>query len=168
MREIWEIVCENCNRSFKREARFVRWNKKQKLKNFCGEECRRINKSNNIITYCANCKKQIKKPKSIFKKSKSGNLFCSHACSAKSSNHLRSYDKHPNFINGIGSYRKRAIKKYGLNCAKGGECHLYGIKLPDFLYEVDHKDEDRKNNKIENLQILCFWCHKEKTILGVF
>ena len=30
--------------------------------------------------------------------------------------------------------------------------------------EVDHIGGNKKNNAIENLQVLCVWCHRAKTL----
>lgn len=31
------------------------------------------------------------------------------------------------------------------------------------MLDVHHRDGDRKNNKIENLEVLCVWCHALET-----
>ena len=36
----------------------------------------------------------------------------------------------------------------------------------DGWIEVHHRDENRQNNKLENLIILCRSCHKKNTILS--
>ena len=52
-----------------------------------------------------------------------------------------------------GSYRARAFAAYPPICT------YCGFGIPEIL-EVAHLDQDRKNNSIENLAILCGNCHK--------
>ena len=33
------------------------------------------------------------------------------------------------------------------------------FEIPRYMLDVHHKDENRSNNKIENLEVLCVWCH---------
>ena len=54
-----------------------------------------------------------------------------------------------------GSYRKNAHKVYPKCCSKCGY-----DKHPKILV-VHHKDGDRKNGKLTNLEILCPNCHAE-------
>lgn len=58
---------------------------------------------------------------------------------------------------GKADYRSRALKAYGAVCRKCG----YG-DLQKML-DVDHIDSNRQNNELDNLQVLCVWCHAEKT-----
>lgn len=55
------------------------------------------------------------------------------------------------------TYRVRAMKEYGAFCTQCGY-----DKDPKML-DVDHIDSNRKNNALENLQVLCVWCHAAKT-----
>lgn len=52
--------------------------------------------------------------------------------------------------NGIHSYRKRAFEQ------KGSMCKICGSNQK---INVHHKDKDRQNNKIDNLEVLCTNCH---------
>jgi hypothetical protein len=56
-------------------------------------------------------------------------------------------------------------KKYRLH--KKQNCELCGF-IPEHpcQLDVDHKDGNRKNNTIENLQTLCANCHRLKTHLN--
>jgi len=65
---------------------------------------------------------------------------------------MRIGENNPHYKNGIGSYRQRAWKMLPHKCRK---C---GIENDKILI-IHHKDRDRKNNKMENLEILCLNCH---------
>lgn len=55
------------------------------------------------------------------------------------------------------TYRNRALMEYGAYC---NLCeYAYDVRMLD----VDHIDGNRKNGKLDNLQVLCLWCHALKT-----
>lgn len=59
--------------------------------------------------------------------------------------------KNPNYKTGIGTYSQRAFNYYGKKCNRCSSTrHLL----------VHHRDEDRKNNHISNLEVLCKKCHQ--------
>lgn len=59
-------------------------------------------------------------------------------------------ENNPAYKNGIGFYREFAFEEYPKQCSTcGGENDLI----------VHHKDANRNNNAIENLQIICRRCH---------
>jgi hypothetical protein len=91
--------------------------------------------------------------------------FCSRSCATVYNNKtIRSGEKNPNYTNGKGSYRNRAFRYYGAKCSNN-KCIIgkKGIKVPKKMLDVDHIDCNRENNKLENLQVLCVWCHALKT-----
>ena len=125
-----------------------------------------IKKGNMSIpnTKCRVCSEPIHRSPSDLKRSKSGNVFCSHSCSAKISNTKRTGMKHPSWDKYFKNYRHRAFTTYGVKCASV-LCPLEraGIYLPKDMYDVDHVDSNRLNNEISNLQVLCVYCHALKT-----
>jgi hypothetical protein len=80
---------------------------------------------------------------------------------------MPSGNNHHNWKDGSGSYRERAKKEYGEYCSNP-TCPIKGaaISIPRELLDVDHIDNNRSNNDIQNLQVLCVWCHAIKTRLG--
>lgn len=76
---------------------------------------------------------------------------CSHACS---NTHFRSGKDHPNYKNGNGTkYRVTAFEELEHRCNRCGWC------VNENILEVHHKDRDRSNNDIDNLEVLCPNCH---------
>ena len=152
-------VCLQCSKNFYAKPS----NKKIGGGIYCSTNCANEAKKTGQFYNCATCDKKIWKRQSEIKKSKTGNLFCSHHCATIKNNSLfRSDLLHPNYLNGDRSYRIRAIKKYGLSCSNKENCPLKNIEIPDYLYEVDHIDQNRKNNHIDNLRVLCVWCHRKR------
>ena len=70
-----------------------------------------------------------------------------------SDNELYSSPKeNPHYTTGITCYRQFAFDAYPPECNR---CKKTNCKL-----EVHHKDENRDNNLVSNLEILCLSCHK--------
>ncbi len=61
--------------------------------------------------------------------------------------------EHPSYVNGIGRYREQAFAIYGRACTVCGKTGE-GRQI-----DVHHRDEDRSNNSIDNLAVLCRGCH---------
>ena len=149
--------CDGCNKDFECSTRKFNYNKKSGLKIFCSTECyyQYKREKTSIKTDCANCGKKIIKPKSSLNKSLTGNLYCSRSCSATKNNSLfKKWKNHPNYKDGISAYRK--IK---FDSVKKIECEI--CKFDNILaLEIHHKDRNRNNNDLNNLQVLCCNCHK--------
>lgn len=101
---------------------------------------------------CAYCGKEVDRMPSQARKSKTGKMFCNKSCAASYNNKLKANEKHPNYKDGKGSYRNKALRE------KEHRCELCGVD-DLMVLEVHHRDRDRTNNNIENLQILCANCH---------
>lgn len=108
-----------------------------------------------ITTNCANCGKEITKPASHLKQSKTGNLYCNRSCSAAKNNSLfKKWENSPKYKNGIRDYRKRKLESVeNPKCERCGFDNILAL-------DVHHKDRNRKNNSNENLEILCCNCHR--------
>jgi hypothetical protein len=150
-----ELVCTQCGKRFlrlKKQHDFAFKRGAQKV--LCSRECFSLSQKNGIEMPCSVCGKIVYKKPSRTKKSISGLIFCSKSCANGSHNSLRSGENHPNWINGIGSYRERAFKQYGKKCTVCG----YDIEP---VLEVHHRDGNREHNEIENLDVLCPTHHEE-------
>lgn len=61
-------------------------------------------------------------------------------------------ENHPNWNGGVQTYRKMLLRR-GFKLDKCSECG--GKKM----IQVHHIDEDRRNNDLENLKVMCIKCH---------
>ena len=146
------IKCKNCNKDVIKKPSEVK-----RTKNiFCNHKCQGEYSSKRIPCQCAYCGESITKTLSSINRSRSGNMFCDRSCATSFNNtKYKTGELHPNYTSGYGSYRSRAIKHYGEHCSK---CNYDKII---HILQVHHIDNDRQNNKIENLQVLCPNCHAE-------
>lgn len=126
---------------------------------YCSRDCFNVaHKAKTVNVKCCWCNKEvIKSPGKL--QSKHGKYFCNRKCkeAAQSLEGGLKEIQPSHYGAGGSSYRERAFKKYGAVCCK---CH-YDEKRK--MLDVDHVDSDRSNNDISNLQVLCVWCHAEKT-----
>ena len=99
---------------------------------------------------CDECGKKFKRLKSIVNKTELH--FCSKECGNRYKNKL--------ILNTQDSadYRRNAFLAYPRKCA------VCGWNEDEDILEVHHKDENRNNNHVSNLIILCPICHKYLTL----
>lgn len=146
------VCCERCDNNF-----LKRKNSKTK---FCSVECANNTKRNRIELECFECGKKFERVKSkALNSSKHDRHFCSRKCKEKAQSLIGScLEIRPDHY-GTGSqpksYRKKAFNELDKKCNKCGY-----DKYLDIL-QVHHKDKNRLNNNIENLEILCPNCHME-------
>jgi hypothetical protein len=151
--------CVTCNADL--------WAKKSKvgIKRFCSQPCAAIHHRDYGTFECATCSCTFERNNGKTQNSKSGILFCSRKCK-DAANRIGGISAiHPrHFGSGKSSYRDRALKRYGIACCNS-ECPIRaaGIEITERMLDVDHIDENREHNTIENLQVLCIWCHASKT-----
>jgi hypothetical protein len=157
------IKCDYCNNLFEKEKGKVTFNRKIKNKNYCSPKCHSLGKQTGTIEHCAYCQKEIyctehvkQRQSKRHKDNNSGdnNYFCNQSHANSYNNRLRCQEKHPNFIDGHSTYRERALQYYGKKCTI---CDYDNV----LVLEVHHRDRNNKNNKIENLDVLCPTHHTE-------
>ncbi|MBI4744721.1 MAG: HNH endonuclease [Actinobacteria bacterium] len=120
----------------------------------CSINCRAEAQRNGIWLKCENCGKNIYRTPRDFKKSKSKRFFCSVSCHCSWENkNVRCGANAPNWIAGENAYRDLLRRNKVLE-----KCKRCGAK-DERILTVHHKDGNRKNNKIENLEWLCWNCH---------
>lgn len=83
------------------------------------------------------------------KRSTREQVVCSRACS---NTYFRSGKNNGNFIDSPNNYRNKAFKHYLPICVRCGVDNILAL-------EVHHKDRDRSNNDLSNLEIICANCH---------
>lgn len=77
-------------------------------------------------------------------------VTCSRACS---NTYFRSGENNGNYIDSSNRYREKALKEYGYTCQRCGYAEHKAAIV------VHHKDHDRSNADISNLEVLCANCH---------
>lgn len=148
------MKCSNCKRDCTRRKRDFESGKNT----FCTRKCEGLFKRILTRKNCSNCNKVIERPPHGFKNSKSSKYYCSRSCAVSTNNkETKKGSRHPNWKNGIGyNYRKKVIESVGLEKCKRCDWD----KRPEIL-QIHHKDRDRRNNELSNLEILCPNCHTE-------
>jgi hypothetical protein len=144
------VNCKICSKSFYAKPMHLKmgWGK------FCSRKCQFQGQKNGTNVKCAACGKLLYRTPKHFKHSKSQSFFCDKSCLAvwKNKNVIVG-EKHPSWKHGENAYRN-IMKRSGGPAI----CNHCGIK--DFrVLLVHHIDENRKNNRIENLMWLCHNCH---------
>ena len=149
--------CELCGIEFlRRKSRPL-----EKRTRFCSSKCRGlfITKKHHykyINLVCKQCKKEFKRLKHRIQYAKNGCYFCCRKCKdiAQSLEGNCPEIRPPHFGNGHCCYRDNYIKKHSLICNR---C---GYKEFESCIDIHHIDENRENNKMNNLISLCKNCHK--------
>ncbi len=148
-RKFKKYFCDNCNRIF-----YSRIENK-----YCSRKC--LAETRNVILVCPVCNKSFTKKLSALH-SKSGYYFCSRKCKeiaqSVDSNFKKIRPTH--YLDGWSRYASRAKRKQMF-------CDICGESNKDFLI-VHHIDENRENNALENLRVLCANCHVKGHRTGIW
>ena len=147
-----KLKCCVCGKEFERELKFYNLNIKRRHRFYCSKKCQMQHHKTGKIEQCAFCGKEVYITPNRKSKSKSGLIFCSHGCNASYFNPITKLKDNSS------GYRVKAFKEYEHKCAICGWCE------DERVLEVHHIDEDRTNNDIKNLMILCPICHKYLTL----
>ena len=154
-RQAIKCNCNGCGKEYLKDKRYDQDKRlKEGHKNYCSRACYISSNIKKEEVICCNCSKSILKDYSDIVKNKSGKYFCSVSCKTSYFNKLRIEENNPNYKNGKSYYRQKALNFYGCKCS------VCGYSIVEAL-EVHHKDCNRRNNKIENLDVLCPTHHKE-------
>lgn len=145
-----DATCVVCKKKFEVKAAHVKrgWGK------YCSKPCQFEGAKSGRHVRCECCGKEIYRRPVDFRKSKSKLFFCSSSCHCTWENkNSRTGENSPNWLTGKNVYRqilKRA--KIALKCKR---CGLDDERV----LVVHHKDRNRKNNGLKNLEWLCHNCH---------
>lgn len=152
------INCKHCNKEFDCENKRYNYSRKNNKNIFCSAICYNSYKKeiNNVKQNCAKCGKEVIRHKSQLSKSKTGNLYCNTSCAVSNNNKLfKTGSNHPNYKNAGSRYRNKALLHYDHICMDCGN--------DDYdVLEVHHIDQDRSNNKLDNLCVICANCHLKR------
>jgi len=130
--------CKICDKEFEHIS--ARCNKAK----YCSRKCyyKSQQKKGTIIFKCHHCDKEFKGSPSDIGKRK----YCSIQCVKKKNHAIWK----PKF-----SFVRKAMKARGML----NSCKRCGYKEHHQILGVHHKDRNRKNNELSNLEILCPNCH---------
>lgn len=150
-----KINCLNCQHEVYIENKEIaRGNGK-----FCSRKCSGEYKSKNVVpkepnVSCAHCGVKFYMNDTKRKNSKSGLYFCcrKHKDIAQCIGGIQAIMP-AHFGNGSRSYREIAFR------AKPKQCERCQFDKHDAAIIVHHKDRNRENNNISNLEVLCANCH---------
>lgn len=151
-REPIQLHCLDCDHFWSTIAQNVLYTKQSKKTHNC-PKCG--NKTGQYVK-CAYCGKEIYRSKKDIEKSVSGYLYCSRECGNKHKNLVRKQSD--DWQNGSTNYRARAMATYEHKCL------CCGWDEDERLLEAHHIDEDRNNNHIDNICLLCPTCHRKITL----
>lgn len=143
-----ECVCQQCGKSF--------WiPRKEKVGRYCSRSCSVEARKNTVLVECANCGQTIKKNRSRLKNSKHGLYFCNRTCkeSAQRIGGIEQLQLPHYGQDSANNYRAFARRELPLKCNRCG-----WDEHPKIL-QVHHKDRNRSNGALENLEIICPNCH---------
>jgi hypothetical protein len=153
-RKAVETVCNSCNKEFLMQERFFIKNKKH----FCSPECSSNARRKTFELTCSFCDKKFERNPSDLKNSRSGHYFCSRECKEEASKvynnrGVQIAEIQPNHYGTGNNYKKIAFS------VKERKCERCGFNKNEAALVVHHRDRNRKNNSVENLEVLCANCH---------
>lgn len=145
--------CDNCSTEYRKQKRLAEGAPQEHL---CSRKCYYdyVNPNNVRTTLqCAHCKISFTRATSKTYGSKSGLYFCSREHKDLAQSYLEAIQPlHYGTGNGTYGYRDKALKLLKHECVCCGYSNVNAL-------EVHHKDRDRTNNEISNLEFLCSNCH---------
>lgn len=81
------IICDQCHNPFQKDVKFIKHKKARGDQHFfCSIQCVGKFQSKSQALVCQICKTPFTRKMAEIRKSKSGNMFCSHSCAATSRN----------------------------------------------------------------------------------
>lgn len=147
--------CEQCGKKFDAVLKNIRIGKAR----FCCMSCFRESQKKQVDMVCSNCGKKFTRAKARLNCSRHGIYFCSRECK-DIGQRIGGISKiqPPHYGNGKRNYRDIAFRAYKEKCL------VCGYNDDPRILEVHHIDNNRENNKLENLIVLCPICHRKITL----
>lgn len=145
------FVCQVCGR--KKYIKPVHLLTGSRAGKYCSPKCSGIAQRNGKMFSCHICGQQTYKSLKDQRRSKSGKFFCNKSCQSVWRNLTYVGENHSNWKGGSYSYRQALQRaKIPLECAR---CKIQDVRV----LTAHHKDQNRKNNSVNNLMWLCQNCH---------
>lgn len=150
-----ERKCLNCNNLFQAPLKEVNRGNGKFCSIKCGAAFNAKSKIKSPNVECAWCKKPFLMGRYKMARSKSGLYFCSrkHKDVAQRLGGIEAIQ--PDHYGTNSNYRKKALRQLPNVCSGCGYNRFVQA------LQVHHKDHNRSNNDISNLEILCPTCHWE-------
>jgi hypothetical protein len=126
---------------------------------YCSTICANKASQKQDVYSCRWCNQEFTRAPSKLSRSKSGQLFCSRKCKDEAQSLKGVKEIHPAHYGTGSDYRKIAFDHYS------DVCTICGYNRYPEVLVVHHKDRDRSNNEVSNLEILCPTCHEEHHFL---
>ena len=143
------VSCKICGKKFYAKPNWLEkgWGK------YCSRQCQFKSQRKGKFVYCYQCGRKIWRWPCALEHSKSGNFFCSKSCQAIWRNKIYSGPNHPLWTGGYKKYRDILLRsEVPLVCSKCG-CKDKRVLV------AHHKDGNRRNKNLKNLEWLCRNCH---------
>ena len=141
-------VCDCCGKEYRKQKRQAEGSPRE---HYCSQTCFYDSSGQDRIELeCAHCKKLFTRAKSKLKNSKHKKYFCCRDHKDQAQKYMKEIQ--PDHYGTGKEYRNKALSYYGSVCSICGFDNILAI-------EVHHKDRDRNNNSIDNLEVLCANCH---------
>ena len=155
-----QVVCAWCKKDFWKPKRFIHRGRPD----FCSRDCGHKGQRDRVLLHCAACGIDFERSKSRLGNSKSGLFFCSRKCKdgAQRIGGIQAIQPdHYGTITSPKAYRRKALR------SKAEVCERCGFKRVTAILIVHHKDRDRTNFDLNNLEVLCPNCHMEEHLKRV-
>ena len=153
-REPVELLCRDCGYKWSTSAQTVIYIGDSAYTHHCPNCGMHAKKRVKVV--CAYCGKEIERHPSDIEKNSSGHFYCSRECGNRHKNDLRKQSGE--WEEGSTNYRNRAMETYE------HKCFCCGWNEDERILEAHHVDENRANNKVSNLRLLCPTCHRKITL----
>lgn len=144
-------TCDSCGSFYKKQQRLASGKQQE---HYCSKVCynRSIKELYNTKVECAHCGIEFWKANSKLDGSKSGLYFCCREHKDLGQKYIKEIQPE-HYGTGTTNYREQALSVLPHKCNRCG----YDTNVA--ALQVHHKDRNRLNSSIENLEILCANCH---------
>lgn len=143
--------CHYCNK----EYQVLKY--RSKISKFCTSTCAAAStRKKRIEINCSQCNTVYKISERNL--NKAVHHFCNNKCKHLfyiQNPNIRGIFKKHNGVSAVSTYRNLAFNTYE------HKCYYCGYNQFEDVLQVHHVDENRKNNSIQNLRIVCPTCHSE-------